>query len=78
MQKFVFDFTHAPEPRRIKLAIPEILATWFEKEAVSHGGTMEAGIVQALQFVRSSQEEPANPRKRIRKSNQTPRTLQEI
>jgi len=80
MKKFAFDFTPNPEPRRIKLAIPENLAAWYENEAVSHGGTMEAGIIQALQFVRSSQEEPEIPRKRIRtqKSDQTSSFLREV
>jgi hypothetical protein len=74
MTKFAFNFTPAPEPKRLKLSLPADLCDWYEREALSHGGTMEAGIVQALQFVRRCQDEPeATPRTRNRKkASQTP------
>ena len=77
MTKFAFNFTPTPEPRKVnKLYLPEDLALWLEKEALSHGGTIEAGIIQALQFVRRCQEEPdALPRARSRKKATQAHTL---
>jgi len=68
MPKFEFDFKPIPEPKKLKLTIPAGLADFYEQEAVSRGGTMEGGIIQALEFVRRCQEEPeVLPRTRNRK-----------
>ena len=68
MAQFAFDFTPTPEPKKLKLTLPAELADWYSQEAASHGGTLEAGLVQALQFVRRCQEEPEMlPRTRNRK-----------
>ena len=61
MTKFEFDFKPTPEPKKLKLSLPADLYDFYEKEAISLGGTMEKGIVQALGHVRKSMEEPEVP-----------------
>ena len=61
MAKFAFNFTPTPEPKKLKLTLPADLCDWYEREGLAHGGTMEGGIIQALEFVRRCQEEPEVP-----------------
>jgi len=84
MKRFEFDFRPPSEPRKVKLSLPEDLVSWYEQQASSNGGTLEAGILQALLYVRQCQEEPEPapvPGKRVRnrKPAQPPEAaLQEV
>ena len=56
---FQFTQTTPAKPRRVTLALPEDLAAWAESQAGA-SGTLEAVVVQAVEFCRASQRRTRN------------------